>query len=91
MTHIEKLVDRATSTTNTKPLKVGNYTAVNQDGVNCFVTSFYDKGEHFATLSISNPSSLGVTLDRYKGISNGTSFLKKIKEIYPNVVDNKHF
>jgi len=91
MSYIATLVDRATSTKNTKPLKVGNYSAVAQDGVNCSVVSFYHKDKHFATLNISLPSLLGVTVERYRSIPCGAQFLSALKECYPNVVDEKLF
>ena len=91
MSYITKLVDRATSTKNKKPLKVGNYSATTQDGGNCYVTHFYHKDEYFATLTVDRPSTLGVTLGIYKRVSCGAELMKAIKDIYPNMVDHKEF
>ena len=99
MSHIKTLVERATSTDNNKPLKVGSYKAESREGSNCFVIDFSQNDTHFATFTIDKdllvvgilgrePQS---TVQMYKSISKGAEFLLALKIDYPNVKITKEY
>lgn len=103
MSHIAKLVDRATSTINKKPLKIGKFEAIDRNGRDIYVTDFLKDGNHFATLTIyrflsakDNDGNVFISeaksrVELYKSISGGVDFLLALKEHYPHIEVDKKF
>lgn len=85
MGFIKKLVDVSTQKNVSGTTKFGHFRAEGREGTNVFVIDYYHKDNHVATLSIDEPSVLGVRLEHFQDFNQMKELQDAARRHYSNV------